>query len=122
MGANNSTMISVGPRITRFVTFGDNELSGLYQQKLNRSKQGCMIASSLKVTLKLWLHRGDVGHDRPIRQTRMDLFHHFLHLNRNFIFQIMKGSIAYIPRVVATWEAAIPGKFDQLKDAGSNKL
>ena len=113
-------MISVGSHVTRLLLY--HELSELYQQKLNRSKQGCMIASSLKVTLELWLHRGDVGHDRPIRQTSMDLFHNFLHLNRNFILQIMKGSITYIPRVVATGEAAIPGKLDQLKDPGGNEL
>src|SRR5688572_14124282 len=52
----------------------------------------------------------------------MDLFHNFLDLSWNFILQIVKRSVAYIPRIVATWKAAIPGKFDQLKDAGSNKL
>jgi len=36
MEADSSTMIFVGPHVTRFVTFGDNELSELYQQKLTK--------------------------------------------------------------------------------------
>lgn len=59
----------------------------------------------------LWFFRWDIGIDRAVEQTGIDLFHSRLHFRRHLIIKIMEGSIGDVTQIVATWEAPIPCTF-----------
>src|SRR5688500_8149193 len=70
----------------------------------------------------LWFFRRDLGLDRTIQQTSIDLFHSRLYFRRDLIVEIVVWSIGDIAFIVAAGKAAVPCILEQLKHTWCNLL
>src|SRR5215217_8367225 len=93
-----------------------------FRSQYQERRIAALVVQRNNLFLGLWFYGWHIRANGTIQQSGIYFFHCGFYIVGNFVIDIVKGSIAHIPKIVAGRELALLGKFDEVEDSRRDQL